>query len=369
MTRIFASMLFLLVLVVAVSIGSAQSARAKTSPQPCRCPAFQILPGKASLAAGQVVEFAIKTKDNRGLKRRYEWSVSSGEIVFGQGTAQIGVRIPVREQTRTASTSISPAELPPGFVVTTLPQSIIGVWKPPAVVIRAGLAGHAGCSCSQALSVPLALPPVNINQFANVIALTLSTRELVMQCEPGKRMREGLLASESMIVDVNASAVDPEGDLLRYDFTVSGGDIIGEGPSVKWDLSGVSPGMYTITSGADDGCGICGATKTESVTVRACEPTCSDISCPTITINSPDILDEETVFTADVSGGSQQTVSYKWSVVNGVILRGHDSPSITVKMPAAPTDKISSVTVTIDGIDESCVRSITKEFHAGRVKP
>ena len=62
---------------------------------------------------------------------------------------------------------------------------------------------------------------------------------------------------------------------LLYSYTVSGGKIIGQGQKVIWDLSGVAPGTYTITAGVDDGCGICGETKSMEVIVKEC-PDCKE---------------------------------------------------------------------------------------------
>jgi hypothetical protein len=69
-------------------------------------------------------------------------------------------------------------------------------------------------------------------------------------------------------VRVKTLAVDPENDVLTYQYTVSAGKIIGKGAEVIWDLRNLPNGTYTITAGVDDGCGICGATKTKSVTIK-----------------------------------------------------------------------------------------------------
>jgi hypothetical protein len=75
-------------------------------------------------------------------------------------------------------------------------------------------------------------------------------------------------ALTSKQIDVKAIAVDPENDILTYVYTVTGGRIIGTGATVKWDLTGVRSGTYTITAGVDDGCGLCGQTVTKTVIVR-----------------------------------------------------------------------------------------------------
>jgi hypothetical protein len=69
-------------------------------------------------------------------------------------------------------------------------------------------------------------------------------------------------------IRVKTTAVDPENDVLTYQYIVSGGKIIGTGAEVVWDLANSPVGTYTITAGVDDGCGICGKTVTKTVTIR-----------------------------------------------------------------------------------------------------
>lgn len=91
---------------------------------------------------------------------------------------------------------------------------------------------------------------------ANVEELILSATEIT--AIPGNAMK----------ILVTTVARDPDNDVLTYNYTISGGKIDGQGVEVVWDLSGVAPGTYTITAGVDDGCGICGATKTKTVVVK-----------------------------------------------------------------------------------------------------
>jgi hypothetical protein len=74
-----------------------------------------------------------------------------------------------------------------------------------------------------------------------------------------------------MNAQVTTTAVDPEKDVVTYNYTVSGGRIVGQGANITWDLTGIAPGSYTITAGADDGCGICGQTQTKTITVKTCD--------------------------------------------------------------------------------------------------
>jgi hypothetical protein len=104
--------------------------------------------------------------------------------------------------------------------------------------------------------------------------------------------------------------------VLTYNYTVSGGRIVGQGANVSWDLTGAQPGTYTITAGVDDGCGVCGKTQTRTITVTECDCevvcVCPDFRCyrPAGTVNPGETI----TFTANVSGGGATNVTYDWSV-------------------------------------------------------
>lgn len=107
-----------------------------------------------------------------------------------------------------------------------------------------------------------------INQFANVTDLVLSAVEVITDCADKTQNKK---PSEKVNkISVQTVAVDPENDVLTYVYTISGGKIVGQGANGVWNLSGVSPGTYTITAGVDDSCGVCGQTKTQTVVVKKC---------------------------------------------------------------------------------------------------
>lgn len=117
----------------------------------------------------------------------------------------------------------------------------------------------------QDMNIDYNLPP-------NVDKLTLSKTEIVVSCSNVKGTNNSCSASKPEVT-VKIEATDPENDVLTYEYTVSGGKIIGQGYNVVWDLSGVEPGNYEIKVGVNDGGGICGATKTEMLVVKEC-PDC-----------------------------------------------------------------------------------------------
>jgi hypothetical protein len=198
-----------------------------------------------------------------------------------------------------------------------------------------------------------------INQPANVNSVTLSDTTITLGCQPGYHPREGTTCNDSTSVSVATSASDPENDVLTYNYTVSGGRIVGTGANVSWDIGGLAPGTYTITAGVDDGCGFCGKTQTQTITVAACDCVI-DCNCPTLSVTGPAGVTDRggsMTFTANVSGGSAQNITYNWSVSAGTIASGQGTPSITVTAPSDGTPNVTA-TVTI-GLDVDC--ACTKE--------
>jgi hypothetical protein len=186
-----------------------------------------------------------------------------------------------------------------------------------------------------------------VNQFANVTNVTLSDTTVTLGCRPGFVPREGTTCNDATTVSVATTAVDPENDVLTYNYTVSGGRIVGTGANVTWDVTGLQPGTYTITSGVDDGCGLCGKTETRTITIAECDcvPACN---CATLSVTGPagvTVPGDAMTFTANASGGQAPT-NYNWTVSSGTIESGQGTPSITVRTDASMAG--GNVTATVD---------------------
>lgn len=108
-----------------------------------------------------------------------------------------------------------------------------------------------------------------IRGYANVNEMILSSNEIISNCDYVDNKN---CADDTKLIEVSVEAeTSPCSSWdFDYNYTVSAGRIIGQGEKVVWDLSGVKPGKYTITAGVDNGCGVCGTTKTETVTVKNC---------------------------------------------------------------------------------------------------
>lgn len=194
------------------------------------------------------------------------------------------------------------------------------------------------------------------NLPANVTALTVSNKTITLGCPPGQVAGEGQTCGDTSSVSVSTTAVDPENDTLVYNYTVSGGKVNGSGANVSWDLTGVRPGTYTITAGVDDGCGVCGQTKTETITVQDC-PSCRvECECGTVSVNGPAGITQPgatMTFTANIAGGTQESPTYDWSVSAGEIESGQGTSRIVVRVPAEGVTNVTA-TVEVGGLCTNC---------------
>ena len=198
------------------------------------------------------------------------------------------------------------------------------------------------------------------NKPASVDSVSLSSTVITLPCRPGYRSKSGN-CSDNRTIKVSTKATDPENDVLTYNYTVSGGRIVGGGANVDWDLSSAQPGTYTITTGVDDGCGVCGKTDTRTIKVEEC-PDCVQVcQCATISMSGPSgvtIPGDKMTFTANVSGGTGDP-TYNWSVSAGTISSGQGTSSITVDTAGLAGQNVTA-TVDVGGLCPECPRTASE---------
>ncbi|HKR13889.1 MAG TPA: hypothetical protein VJT15_17630, partial [Pyrinomonadaceae bacterium] len=134
-------------------------------------------------------------------------------------------------------------------------------------------------------------------------------------------------------VQLNARAVSPNGNPIKYRWSTTAGTIAGDGPVVTWDLSGLKPGYHKasldILSSSNEG--ECHAFSSVTVLVNACPvipPVCPNVEivCPTNVR-----LDQPLTFTSRASGGTPSiTPVYNWTVSAGTIVEGQGTNTIKV---------------------------------------
>ena len=155
-------------------------------------------------------------------------------------------------------------------------------------------------------------------------------------------------------VGLRAEATDPDGDTPLYTYTTAAGRVVGEGPEVTLDLTGVAPGVYDISVEVDDGNGGI-ATDTAKVTVERCvcgPPPLPPPLCPTVAVSCPE--GSHLIYKATITGGDPNvTPTFNWTASPGVITSGQGTSSVTVDARGLSHGAFSS-TVEVVGYDRSC---------------
>jgi len=194
-----------------------------------------------------------------------------------------------------------------------------------------------------------------VNGAPSVDSVDISDTTITLGCRPGFHSTSGK-CNDNRTVSVSTKASDPENDVLTYNYTVSGGRVVGTGANVQWDLTNAAPGTYTITTGVDDGCGVCGKTDTRTVRVEECPDCVQDCNCNTLSVTGPSGITnsgDSMNFTANVSGGTG-SYTYNWSVSQGTITSGQGTPSITVATNKDMAGGSVTATVNLGGTSPGC---------------
>ncbi len=231
---------------------------AQTRAQPCPVQDYRIVSDFDVIKAGDIVSLNVQTKDGETVDGEFNWTVSTGTIISGQATSQIKVLTPAD------AVKQKPIEPPPNVDKDgwTFPGPISH--RSVRFKITAELANAPNCAGIH-LSTFIRIgtrSAVFLNRPPKVVELLLDKGSLAASCDSN--------IFEGTALEISVKAIDPDDDVLNYNYIVTAGKIVGQGAKVKWALTGVAPGVYSITVGADDGCGDCGKTITKTVTVSKC---------------------------------------------------------------------------------------------------
>lgn len=139
--------------------------------------------------------------------------------------------------------------------------------KPGEYTITVGVDDGCGvCSETKTETVYVVDCPKKLSKdyLLNFITqLLLEKNEIRELCKLGKKDCFQHLEK----VKVSTKTLGTDKTKLNYKYEVSGGKIFGNGADIKWDLSGVQPGTYTITTIVDAGRGYCQNPVSETVVV------------------------------------------------------------------------------------------------------
>lgn len=268
-----------------------------------------------------------------GLAYRYNFNQQGADSFDSDQTFTGSVVVPCRPGV-TACTPVTLTNtfkgVPPGFDVSTDPHGYI---------LQLAI-GRRNKRQGDIVNIPAVINSVN-----------LSATTIKLGCPAGTVSESG--CNDSRTINVTTSASDAENDVLTYNYTVSGGRIVGTGANVQWDLSGATAGTYTITTGVDDGCGVCGQTNTQTVTVAECNDCKPKCDCATLSVQGPGgVTDPGATMTFTLSGARSNPVN--WTVSAGTIESGQGTSSITVRTTSEMASGNVTATAEISGTDPAC---------------
>ncbi len=161
----------------------------------------------------------------------------------------------------------------------------------------------------------------------------VASAPLQLNLTPNTAVVSACANAGDQLVRLDAKAVSPNGNPIKYKWTTNGGTIAGEGPVVTWNLGNLKPGYYkaaldVISTGSD---GECTAFASATVLVNACAPVRP--VCPAVEVTCPTTIgvDQPLTFTSSYTGGTAGiTPVYNWTVSAGTIIEGQGTDTIKV---------------------------------------
>lgn len=307
----------------------------------CFCPDEISISVSKTIKAGETAFFTANVGGGGG-DITYNWTVSKGEIIEGQGTPAIKV----------ATTSEMAGE---------------------EIKASVKFGGDAFCS-GTCLDEAFAIGKIEkADSTVDVESLTLDKDVVLIGCPPSNYFpKEGSICTdEKPLVKVTTKITKTDEKDLNYHYFVSGGKIIGQGKNVVWDFDWAKPGNYKITVGVSKDFIILGKTLTKTIEFAECScphicecPDGVKISGPKNHVKSGDLV----VLNAEVSGGGD-FISINWKILNGTIVSGQGTSQILVNVDSVKENEILKATVEISNDCEACgTRTETKSIQINKDK-
>jgi len=195
---------------------------------------------------------------------------------------------------------------------------------------------------------------VNVTNAQNTSpTIKLSTYQLEIPAETCERISEAEIFAR-MQVSVTVSGVSGDIKKSDYKYTVSGGQIVGEGNNLRWNLFGVKAGNYTINLEIVEN----GKSKAinQSIIVTNAPICCGLCECAMFSLSSThlEVKQGESVrISLNLNGGSQEEVRIKWTVKGGKIIQGQETNRIIVEADSGSENNLTA-TVEISGLCLYC---------------
>ena len=238
----------------------------------------------------------------------------------------------------------------------------------------AGLDARPMKNCSRLHSVSASLLPCVLlafvlTQTSSAYGLLMKNRSVVLHasrtlitlpCPPSAHSISGSCRNELGYEVTLTSETKDFHKKATYTYVVTGGQVVGEGSEVTWELSGVGPGIYTATVEVRDN-NKNHADSSVTVTVAACSDCVTPFFCPTMTITCYDRVKAGTPITCRLNLRAPPWIhvsAYKWSARSSNDLDLSETIKSNDGYASIPTSGLGGhviyTTVEVKGIDPSC---------------
>ena len=241
----------------------------------------------------------------------------------------------------------------------------------PGTLKRIRIISLAAVSCI--LLVITTSPGAAANEWFKKPSVVLRPSKMLIRipCPPSMRPFSGACPPDGLQVSLTSQA-----DGFRnpdFVYTVGVGRIVGQGDNVIWDLSGVLPGIYTVSVAVRDSKKH-RAVSSVTVKVQECRDCVSDHTCfcPPLSVMCYDEVMAGTPIMCKVLMPQQRecAVQYIWSV------HGYSGEDLSGKLRSRdtyvsiPTETLAGQTITVEvevkGLDPSCNSTASSQT---KVKP
>jgi hypothetical protein len=194
--------------------------------------------------------------------------------------------------------------------------------------------------------------------------------KLLMTCGPAKG-EVFCSTNRRTTVTLEVKTTDSADEELTYTYSVTDGEILGEGSRVTWDLQSPVGSIHKATVTVRNSRGGESSAST-TVDIYAC-PSCvfPDPPCPTMAVSSwykEAHRAEQIGFEVQVSPGYfRERPDYVWTIVGGRILRGQHTPIIHVLVTGDIDSEVTATVKVSGGFDPSC--AATTASHSLPIRP
>jgi hypothetical protein len=286
------------------------------------CPTLAITPQAGIVVPGDVMQFVLNVSDPTPSKFTFDWTVSAGTIVEGQGAMILKVRTPTDPTDVTATVQVGGL---PQSCTTTVSETARAPIADPGVVDDYG-------------PLPLADEKSRLRQLFDRHTQKYDGLLMIVIHAP----KTGSITFKSREQTITTLLRELGVGAEKYKIIDGGG---GEAETL----------IYLVPSGATP------PAKCENCELRNDEKSTRD--CPTLEVTGPAGFSEPgsiMPFVLTVSDPTSRKLTFVWTVSAGTIVQGQGTSVLKVRVPDNHRTPTLTATVTVGGLPKNCVSTASE---------